>query len=154
MKILTLLALLVSLPSFAANYASKTSSFSISSIGPAGERVYYNCDSVERLVESTLSALGAKNIKVRCSGGIDTIGRIHMPAFVRAEYDAVSTQIAGDINTEAQTIHFQDREGCHLNTQVYKGLKKNFEIASEAVSRCSKSSSRTDIKLIVIKETK
>ena len=71
MKTMTFIAALFAVSSaFASEYVTKKLSW-----GPrthhGGTVTYYNCDSVENTVESHLEALGAQNVSVNCSGGIE-----------------------------------------------------------------------------------
>jgi hypothetical protein len=145
---------LVSSSAFAVGYKEYKSSFTISDRGDAGSRVYYNCDSVEDAVEDMLTKLGAMDINVRCTGGLDRFGNMHMPAHVKTSYSAINLESDNDVNMSVgvESERIRERGQCRLLNSIFSEIKENFEIASFSTKRCSRSTSRTLIKFDVIKE--
>ena len=94
-----------------------------------GEQVYYNCDSVEDTVESMLKKLGAENISVRCTGGLDQDWRFPTPANVSARFIAASSVKNNQAPRKAsvQNVVLRDNGSCHL----YKETLETLEVAME-----------------------
>lgn len=111
MKFMTVIAALFAVSSaFATEYVSRKLSFGPSMYN-GGTVTYYNCSSVEDTVESHLKALGAQNIRVSCSGGIEM--GWNTPAHVRASFE-VAVPAANDASRQ---VGLSGRESCSLNTQ-------------------------------------
>jgi hypothetical protein len=120
MRSIALLALVVSASSFAGEYVSKKVSFSVGGMG-GFNTTYYNCDSVEDRVESHLETLGASNISVRCSGGLDTWSSMPpMPAYVTASFDAQLPSNGGGV--EEMTLKARFDQDCELNTKALQAI--------------------------------
>ncbi len=148
---LILIAAFTMTSAFAANYEKKSESFTISQFANNGARIYYNCDSVETKVEQTLKKLGAIVYSVRCTGGIDRFGRFHTPARVSATFDALNSEIDGNIATAIRTVSLNERTNCHLYQNIMRGLEQSFEISKVNYGRCHKPGARTRIKFKVLK---
>lgn len=88
MRFLTVIALAFSVTAFAGEFATKRISFSPSTYSGSGTTTYYNCDSVEDMAESHLEDLGAINVSVRCSGGLEMGGT---PAHLSGSFDVPVT---------------------------------------------------------------
>ncbi len=106
-----LFGLLLTSSAFASQF-----SMSLGGIGGGWTQTYYNCDSLQDLVEADLVKLGATGIRVNCSGGLDTWGNFPpMPAFVTASFDpAVST--GSTTRTVNLRSHFDDSCAAHVAT--------------------------------------
>lgn len=103
-----------------------------------GTVTYYNCDSVESTVESHLKALGAQNVRVSCSGGIE-MGWT-MPAHVSAKFDA-------PVPAENEIVHeetLKGHESCYLNTEFLDAAIPMFPGVKVLSKRASCSGSRLD----------
>lgn len=112
MKFMTVIAALFAVSSaFASEYVSRKLSFSPRMYN-GGTVTYYNCDSVEDTVEARLESLGAQNVRVSCSGGIE-MGQ-NMPAHVRATFD-VAVPAANDASRE---VSLSGRDSCSLNVEL------------------------------------
>lgn len=136
---------------FAVNYETQTSKFVISDRAENGNRVYYNCDSVESKVTSILEEMGAIVQSVRCTGGIDRFGQFHMPARVVAIYESLNSEIAGNVSSAISDVKIREHGNCHLNNSIFKNIKEKFEITALKQSRCISASSRTLIKMKLLK---
>ncbi len=111
MKFMTMTAaLLIVSSAFASEYVSRKLSFSPRNHN-GGTISYYNCDSVEATVESHLADLGAQNVSVSCSGGIQ-MGWT-MPVNVRATFD-VAVPAANGMTRE---VVLSGRDACSLNVE-------------------------------------
>jgi hypothetical protein len=154
MKSLLLILCLISTSAFAVGYEEYKSNFTISERTGDGARVYYNCDSVESAVEDMLVKLGALDINVRCSGGLDQFGNMHMPANIKSSYRAINLESDSDVNMSVgvESEKIRNRSQCHLLNSVFMNIKGNFEIASFSKRSCLRSSDRALIKFDVIKE--
>lgn len=109
MKLITVIALMVfATSSFATEYVSKKMGWSpMTSSG--WNQTFYNCDWAEDQVESHLQSLGAQNVHVSCSGGIETgwTG----PISISARFDVPVN------GTVAKDVVLSGRESCSFNTQ-------------------------------------
>lgn len=138
MKFMTVIAALFVVSSaFASEYVSRKMSW-----GPrtynGGTVSYYNCQSVESTVESHLESLGAQNISVRCSGGIE-MGWT-MPAHVTAKFDA-------PVPAENEVVHevtLKGSDSCHLNTEFLDAAIPMFPGVKVLSKRASCSGGRLD----------
>ena len=138
---------------YSAEYKDFKTKYTIQTRTDFGSQVFYNCDSVENRVERLLETLGAKNISVRCTGGLDMWGNFHLPARVTAKYSALSNEmINSGINTELVEEKVKERNSCHLLNTSFNKLRKNFLIDSYKVRRCTSSNTRSNIRFTVLKE--
>ncbi len=121
-----LLGIGFSLPSIAQTYESpvtlqkkEVSGILGARVGHFG-RIYYECDSVEDDVEEFLEALGATNVRVHCSGGLDTINpRFTTPASFRATYTAYAIDPAStDVRTYSE-VNLRGRDNCALIAELF-----------------------------------
>ena len=107
MKFITLIALFVSTAAFATEYVSKKLSWSPMTHSGWTE-TYYNCDWAEGQVESHLQSLGAQNISVSCSGGIQW--NWTSPIFVNAKFDVPTN---GSVSRD---VTLSGNDACNFNT--------------------------------------
>jgi hypothetical protein len=116
-----LLALTLCSLSFAA-IASETVSFTHFGNG-GGNQSYYACDYAQSQTENFLSVLGATNIDVSCSGGIQSWGSAQ-PVSIRARFDlpAVVTNTVESVEVEGDTWS----PACGLNVQIVNSIVKKF----------------------------
>ena len=150
MKIIAMLLLMTSTV-FAANYERKVDNFTISTIAPDGNRVYYNCDSVESRTEAVLEEMGAIVQSVRCTGGLDRWnGRFNLPANVTVVYDVLNSELDGNVATRIAESRISQRSSCHLNISIFEAVKDNFEIEKYSQRRCRRSGDRTHIDMTVL----
>ena len=151
MKALVLVIVFVAGNAMAYGYKKNSANFVISNFAQDGSRVYYNCASVEDSVDDTLKTLGAKDIRVRCTGGLDQWS-MPTPAYVRASFRSISAEVNGNLSTSMHTEDLDARDNCHLNFAVFKGVQKYFEISSFNMGRCFRPSDRTRLTVDVLKE--
>lgn len=138
MKFMTVIAALFAVSSaFATEYVSRKLSFSPRTY-TGGTVTYYNCDSVESTVESHLATLGAQNIRVSCTGGLEM--GWSTPAHVRATFD-VAVPAANDASREAS---LSGRESCSLNTEFLDAAIPLFPGVKVLSKRSSCMGGRTD----------
>lgn len=153
MKVLALTLLMMSTSAFAVGYQSARASYTIFSNVGSGQ-VYYNCDSVENHVEDLLEEMGARNIRVRCSGGLDRFGgRFSTPASVVATFEALRYGYPNDGTIFSnRKVEIRERDNCHLYNTSFRALEKHFEISNSSASACFRPGDRTRISFNVIKE--
>ena len=105
--------------------------------------VYYNCDSVEDTVTDLLTKLGAGNISVRCTGGIQDDQPL-MDAFVDVTFDALKVAGASDTDTvmaKWTPVKIDSWDNCDLKSQILKETQSGFSMMDVKVSSCWDSSS-------------
>lgn len=150
MKVIAIMAFLMSSSLFAADYQRNVSSFTIPVMTNSG-RIYYNCDSVEHRVREVLKDMGAIVHSVRCTGGLDRMGgRFNLPASVRAVYDSINSEIDGNVTTMVGQVKLNQRDNCHLIGSIFNSVKKNFEIFSENQRSCFRPNDRTRINMSIL----
>jgi hypothetical protein len=158
MKVLSLVALMISTSIFAANYQNHNISFSISNFGDSGSRVFYSCDSVESEVENLLEELGAKSIRVSCTGGIDVFNpRFSRPAFVRVNFESLTEDSDTLIETNIVKLNIKAAgSNCHLIKQSFRGIENKFITSNVRQRQCrsgyGSQFERTVMTLNVLKE--
>jgi hypothetical protein len=143
MKLITLLAFFFSVQGASAAVTARRATvhqdFYISSNWDFG-RVYYNCDSVEDSVESLLAALGATDIRVRCTGGISN-DMPPMDASVTVSYQSLRLANPGEpgaISAQWKGVNYQTFDNCFLNQQIFKNVRSGFAIQDvRETSHCS-----------------
>ena len=121
MRSLILLSLLVCSHAFAGEFVAKKLEFSF--IGDdMGNRIYYRCESVKKLVENHLLALGASSPQVKCYGGLEDYARspYWAPLSISARFDApVPTE-----NSAREVVVLDSKrlihEDCFLNLTFLK----------------------------------
>lgn len=152
MKAIVIGLLMMSSNLYAVGYQSMNASYTIfSNVG--GGQVYYNCDSVENRVEDLLEEMGARNIRVRCSGGLDRFGRMSTSAHVRANFEALSYSMPNDgTHFSVKRVEVRERDNCHLYNTSVRALAKYFETSNVSTSACFRPGDRTRISLNVLKE--
>lgn len=87
----------------------------------AGYESYYACSYVEDQTENYLELLGATNIDVRCSGGIQS-GWYNQPVSIHASYDL--PEVAG---TYVETIEIKGdafSPACGINVRIIQEILK------------------------------
>jgi hypothetical protein len=90
-----------------------------------GRQSYYACSYVEDQAISYLELLGATNIDVRCSGGIQTGSWYAQPVSLRAKFDL---PVVTGANVETVEIEGDNwNPACGLNTRMLNEMLKKFE---------------------------
>lgn len=110
MKLIALLAVVMTSSAFAGEYVSRKLNFSPRT-HTGGNQYYYNCDFVEDRTETLLEQLGASNVRSRCTGGLNS--GMGMPAFARITFDA---PVASE-NGVTETVVIKGWESCELNSE-------------------------------------
>lgn len=152
MKLLIAFIAMFSVSAMAADYELKEVNFKVSDRAQNGSKVYFNCDSVESTVASSLKKLGAKEVKVNCRGGIDRHGSHHLPAYVSTSFEALNADINSSLNVSFQEVVFKNRNNCHLINSIIKNVNGEFEISELKMRRCLRSDSHARVSLSVLKE--
>lgn len=117
-----LLAVFAVALSFSAVAADQKVSFSYSGIESWG-RSYYSCDYAEAQAEKHLEVLGATNVDVRCTGGIE-FGQM-WPINLTATFDL--PVLSGREIAEVVTIKGRrPNPACGLNTKMIKAFLPKF----------------------------
>ena len=94
-----------------------------------GDQVYYNCDSVESSVKSMLKKVGAENISVRCTGGLDRWS-FPTPAYVTAKFVAASMVKNNSAPRKAlvQNVTLRDNGNCQMYLNTLEALSEAMEL--------------------------
>ncbi|MFL5815151.1 MAG: hypothetical protein ACJ763_16360 [Bdellovibrionia bacterium] len=106
-----------------------------------GHQVYYNCDAAEDYIENLLGKMGATNISVRCTGGID-MGQIPMDMLaIEVAFDSVRMPSAAVTGTETagvwKEVKLHDFGNCNLAMETIKGVKDHFDLKDiKGLDRC------------------
>ncbi len=138
MKFMTVIAVLFAVSSaFASEYVSRKMNWSPRTHN-GGTVTYYNCQSVESTVESHLEAMGAQNVSVRCTGGLEM--GWSMPAHVTATFDVA---VPGE-NGTTRELTLRGSESCHLNTEFFDAAIPMFPGVKVLSKRASCSGGRLD----------
>lgn len=117
-----LFAAVVCALSLSAFAGSEKVSFGYSGIEGWGQS-YYSCDYAEAQTEKHLATLGATQVDVRCTGGIE-FGRM-WPVSVTATFDL--PVLSGRNEAEAVTIKGERRNpACGLNVAIIKAILPKF----------------------------
>jgi hypothetical protein len=118
-----------------------------------GENVYYNCDVVESNLESMLVKMGATNVHVECTGGIDDFrppyaweSQVHM------SFEAMKPAAEGatDMRGEYKAVDFKSWDNCYLYQQAFEEVKSGFDIKDAKVGSCSSSNSGFSLKANIL----
>lgn len=138
-----------------ASNVSNSYGFTISSIWDFGGRVYYNCDSVEDAAKDMLQHLGARNISVQCTGGLDHNGMPPMEAYLRVSYDSLKASGSGDpsaIQAYYTAVELRGYQDCFLAQQLFKKFVPTFDTKDvSSVRRCTEASGSYLYRLSVLK---
>ncbi len=142
MKFMTVIAVLFAVSSaFASEYVTKKLSWSPMSHS-GWTTTYYNCSWAEDAVESHLKDLGAQNVNVSCSGGIEM--GWNTPVFITAKYD-VAVPAANDV---AREVRLSSRAGngdsCSFNVEFLDRAIPSFPGVKILSKRSSCMGGRTD----------
>lgn len=116
---------LFSFNAFSTEYVSK--SFSYSDSGRDGNSTnYYSCDYAESALRTHLQTLGAIDINVSCSGGIE-FGRF-LPVNLESNFKVTALTDPSTAKIESVTIKSVRRgdSPCFFNTKLLNKLVKNF----------------------------
>lgn len=136
MKFVTIIALaFAATTAFATEYASKKLSWSPMTHS-GWNQTYYNCSFAQDQVEAHLETLGAQNIRVTCSGGIEW--NWTSPVFITAKFDV---PVNGTVTRGAKLA---GRESCAFNTEFLDRVIPMFPGVAVRARRSSCSGGRLD----------
>lgn len=136
------------------NTVDKTVStdFRVASHTTFGNRVYYVCDVVESAAKTLLETLGAKDVEVRCSGGLDPYSGYARDAHVKATYTVKAMSEDGESEGTYQEFEFKKFGSCHLYAEVLEGVKGDFDFERlDRVRTCFRSDDNIRITGSVLK---
>ncbi|MBG59252.1 MAG: hypothetical protein CME67_06730 [Halobacteriovoraceae bacterium] len=144
-----MLAALLSLTSvFAVTEKTIEKKFRINSRTDFGARVFYNCDSVEDRTYDILEELGATDIEVRCTGGIDRFGNYAREAYVKTTYTVQTSEEQGSF----QDFKIRSFNSCHLYDSIFTNVMDSFTFEEMSdLRRCVSSRSRFIVSGTVLK---
>ena len=136
MKSLILAAVLVlTSASFAATKTQMNQNFFLNSDFDFGEKIYFNCRSVEDQFTTLLKTLDASDIKVSCTGGI-TEG---VPPIGWDNASVTASFTALQDNTDSQGVYkpvkLNQFDSCFLMTQLFKQVEHSFSMKDLKVTR-------------------
>jgi len=132
---LTILIMFSSLPSAFASeslgLAAKKQDIVVDTFNGAMDHIYYDCDYAKTQTKRILKTLGASDIKVTCTGGLDRFRRMPpRPLFLRTQFQALSSTGEGQYTAELQPFRFRYTDDCHLPATLFKALVPHFEFAT------------------------
>lgn len=128
-------------------------SYTLDTILGAGDRIYYNCDSVESETKSLLKKLGAENIRVTCSGGYDHHMGHSGPAFVSARFVAptMTKNNAAPRLASVREVRIRGNDNCHFMSNTLEALSEVLELDVLSGDRsCFSSRSRSNYVVSVL----
>lgn len=105
-------------------------SYTLDTFLGAGDRIYYNCDSVESETKSLLKKMGAENIRVSCTGGFDHYIGHSGPAYVRARFVAptMTKNNATPRLAEVREVRLRGNDNCHFMSNTLEALSEVLEL--------------------------
>lgn len=138
--------LVMALLAFSTTFAQTvTKKFVVDSHTDFGGRAYYDCDAVEMKTADFLELLGASNISVKCSGGLDRHMGWAREAFVVASFDVAQ-------EGSYEEFELKSFDSCHLYKEIFSGVKKAFDFERvDRVRSCMRSSDSVRITGSVLK---
>jgi len=117
----------------------------------SGFRSSYSCSYVEGQTKKILKALGAQEIKVRCSGGLESRSET---VFIRAQFLALH-ETTEEKSTQVATIlpvKLKFKESCSLHKTIVDQLLKKFEVYThKEFNNCYDWQGRVEYDLTVLK---
>jgi hypothetical protein len=133
--VMTALVSLMGVAAFAlpAKVVSNSYSFTLNSNWDFGGKVYYSCDSVEGTATDMLKKMGARNVSVDCSGGMDATnpGWPPMDAYLSVKYDSVKAASGNDgqtVQADYASVVLRDYQNCFMANQLFKKFSPTFDI--------------------------
>lgn len=118
-----------------ASKVSHSVEFTLSPHFDLGHKVYYSCSSAEDQIEMQMERMGATNVDVRCTGGLDDFRpEFSTPAFISMTYDVLKSNAAGNIAADWKTVKANSYNNCFMMTQLFKQVAHTFEMQNVKVS--------------------
>ncbi len=91
-------------------------------------RTYYDCSYAKRVTKNILKKMGAQEIKVSCTGGLDRNSRMMpTPINLQAEFAALSRGGSGEFETESSRFSIKYNQDCILPATIFNNLLPHFE---------------------------
>lgn len=118
---------------------------------------YYSCSYAEKQTEKYLIMLGAKDIEIRCTGGIQSGSPswAWAPISVRASFQALVTVDNSEkdaVPVEENSVTFKGRGSCDFNSKLIKNALSHFEAIIEGgFSNCFNSNGSYSYDVITLK---
>ena len=95
-----------------------------------------------------LEELGATDVEVKCTGGIDPIGRYHRDAYVKTTFTVQTSEDAGVY----EDFKIRSFRSCHLNREIFTNVMESFTFGElSKVRRCVSSRSPFRVSGTVLK---
>lgn len=142
MKFMTMIALLFAMSSaFASEYVSRKLSWSPMTHS-GWTTTYYNCSWAEDAVEDHLTSLGAENVRVSCSGGIEM--GWNTPVFITAKFDVVVPGANGSTREVRLANRAGNNDSCSFNVEFLDRAIPLFPGVKVLSKRSSCMGGRTD----------
>ena len=123
----------------------------------SSNRSYYSCSYAEKQTEKYLTMLGAKDIEIRCTGGIQSGSPswAWAPVSVRASFQAlvaVDSSEKDSVPVEENSLTFKGRGSCDFNSKLIKTALGHFEATVEhGFSNCFNSNGSYNYDVITLK---
>lgn len=138
-----------------AAYRTQRVSFHVDSRPDGFTRVYYSCSSVEAQVETLLQQLGARNVMVRCTGGIDPVlPEVAWESDVDVRFDAltlVGPGAPGAMQASFRDIRIHEWDSCYLLRQTFDEVAPGFVLRNIMFpNSCSSSRSAFRLELTTL----
>ncbi len=103
--------------------------FSLNSFFDAGDRVYFNCQTVENTMTDMLTKMGAQDVSVQCYGGIqENLPSDAWEASVRASYTTLQASPNGNIPSDYKAVSLDSYDSCYLLSQLFTNVEDSFNI--------------------------
>ncbi len=107
-----------------------------------GNKIYYSCDSAQSAAESLLVEMGATNVSVRCTGGLDEF--VSTEAYLQLYYEPLKLAKPNEkaaFTANWTAVELRGFDGCHLNNQIFEQIQGDFELRQISQRRCGSLSS-------------
>lgn len=108
-------------------------SFSIFESTGGGNYTYYSCDALEDLTKSMLKKMGASDIRVSCSGGLDG-GQYFGSPSVRASFVHPVRANEG-ARAQYKSVTLKDSDNCHAAQEIFSAIRVKLDLASVSGDR-------------------
>ncbi len=96
-----------------------------------GIHSFYSCDYVQNETEKALSALGARDAKVRCAGGLPYESYTHVTASFKAIRETSADK--STMTAKMTSIILRHSDSCDLHEEILRNLLPAFEVYSKRV---------------------
>ena len=128
-----------------------TKKFTLKSDFGVNSEVYFNCDSVENSMRSMLSKMGATDIHVRCTGGIQDPPFEFWDANVTVSYSSLKASSSGNIDADYRSISIDTFDSCVLLSQLFAEVQDSFDIKDlSGTKTCTELNSSLHLKMMVL----